>query len=185
MCRPHRRNNNSQSTTGDDPASRASTDSDLFDDLWSSITDTATELTRSLVGLPMLYRRTHTPDDPVIPVFAEPGILTPSIITFHLDRDVVGFFAPFRFVSRPVTVFDVFTQGQIGAGSETGMMFLFGTPAENHAWLQCPGLSVTRSTLFHRPWASPNEWVRRRTLPNPLLVIPEADCSVRSNACRH
>jgi hypothetical protein len=180
MCRPHRRNNNTQSTTpSDDPSSShaqpASTDSDLFDDLWSSITDTATELTRSLVGLPMIYRRTYSPDDPVIPVFAEPGILTPSIITFHLDRDVVGFFAPFRFVSRPVTVFDVFTQGKIGEGSETGMMFLFGTPAENHSWLQCPGLSVTRSTLFHRPWASPNEWVRRRTTQILVLVAPEPD----------
>jgi hypothetical protein len=170
MCRPHRRNNQSTAPS-DDPSSRAQsapTDSDIFDDLWSSITDTATELTRSLVGLPMLYRR--IPDDPVIPVFAEPGILTPSIITFHLDRDVVGFFAPFRFVSRPVTVFDVFTQGKIGGGSETGMMFLFGTPAENHSWLQCPGLSVTRSSLFHRPWASPNEWVRKRSTHSCFMV---------------
>jgi hypothetical protein len=62
--------------------------------------------TRSLIGLPMFYRHTDEPPTlmaraDVLSVFAEPGILHPNIITFHLDRDVAGIIGPFRFISRP------------------------------------------------------------------------------------
>jgi len=173
MCRCHRRDNTFTNDSSARPSS--SDDTDLFDDLWNSIADTASEFTRSLVGLPMFYRRTlqnrAPPDEGVITIFAEPGILTPEIITFHLDKDVAGFYTPFRFISRPVTVFDVFTQGwrnQEGK-CEAGMMFLFGTPLENSKWLVAPGLKVIGSSMFHRPWNNPNEWIRRRLSPLPNI----------------
>jgi hypothetical protein len=147
---------------------QTSNDTDIFDDLWASITDTASELTRSLVGLPMFYRHTEDPlltNRPgVLSVFAEPGILSPKVISFHLDRDVAGIVGPFRFVSRPVTVFDVFSQGwwneECGFGS--GMMFLFGSPIENAEWLASPGLRFTGNSLF-RQWNDRDEWIRKST----------------------
>ena len=148
-------------------------ETDIFDDLWNSITDTASEFTRSLVGLPMFYRHTDEPPTlmaraDVLSVFAEPGILHPKIITFHLDRDVAGIVGPFRFVSRPVSVFDIVAQNwwsdQVCYGP--GMMFLFGTPVENARWLVAPGLRFTANSLF-RPWNNRDEWIRQSTVPIP------------------
>jgi hypothetical protein len=150
-----------------------SNDTDLFDDLWNSITDTASEFTRSLVGLPMFYRHTDSPTltdrTEVISVFAEPGILSPQIITFHLDRDVAGVLCPFRFVSRPVTVFDVFSQGWRNEESRfgAGMMFLFGDPLENARWLGSPGLRFTGNSVF-RPWINRDEWIRKSNNPRAV-----------------
>jgi hypothetical protein len=186
MCRHNNTNNN----THRPPAG----DTDLFDELWTSLTDTASEFTRSLVGLPMFYRTLQNPyaadddDKNVVTVFAEPGILSPKIITFDLDKDVVGFYTPFRFVSRPVTVFDVFTQAwrnnlTTGRENGSGMMFLFGTPLENSRWLVSPGLRVTGSSMFHRPWSNPDEWIRRRTFfPPPLspYVVSRFNMALRN-----
>jgi len=159
------------------PSNRRPSDSketDIFDDLWSSLTDSATELTRSLVGLPMFYRRhrgqTDHQDD-AITIFAEPGILSPKIITFHLDKDVDGLVGPFRFVTRPVSVFDVFSQdwnyrdGRCGSG----IMFLFGSPVENARWLVSPELKFTGNSMF-RQWNRPDEWIRRSTVPQKTLL---------------
>jgi hypothetical protein len=154
---------------GNRRSSPPSTDTDIFDDLWASITDTASELTRSLVGLPMFYRHTSEPPtitslSDVVSVFAEPGILSPKIITFHLDKDVSGIISPFRLISRPVTVFDIFSQtwrnDEPRYGS--GMMFLFGTPVENARWLVAPGLKFTGNSMF-RPWNNRDEWIRKST----------------------
>jgi len=145
-------------------------ETDIFDDLWNSITDTATEFTRSLVGLPMFYRHTEEPPTLMahvnaLSVFAEPGILHPNIITFHLDKDVAGIVGPFRFVSRPVSVFDIVAQGWRNdqARYGPGMMFLFGTPVENAKWLVAPGLRFTANSFF-RPWNNHDEWIRQSTL---------------------
>lgn len=161
--------------TSNNRRSPPSNDADLFDDLWASITDTASEFTRSLVGLPMFYHHTESPaltDRDVLSVFAEPGILSPQIITFNLDRDVAGVFCPFGFVSRPVTVFDVFAQGwnnderRVGAG----MMFLFGEPLENARWLVSPGLRFTGNSVF-RPWNNRDEWIRKSKPPGLSRLI--------------
>lgn len=148
--------------------SQPSNDTDIFDDIWSSITDTASEFTRSLVGLPMFYRHTENPiitnRADVLTVFAEPGILSPKVITFHLDRDASGIMGPFRFISRPVTVFDIISQGwwndECGFGS--GMMFLFGSPIENARWLASPGLMFTGNSMF-RQRNNHDEWIRKST----------------------
>ena len=141
-----------------------SSNADLFDEMWSSMMDTATELTRSLVGLPMFYR--HADQNAVQTIFAEPGILSPQIITFHLDRDVDSIVGPFRFETRPVSVFDVFSQGW-GPTRGTGMMFLFGSPVENTKWLMAPGLKVTANSMF-RPWGITDDWIRKGMGP-PLF----------------
>jgi hypothetical protein len=146
-------------------------ETDIFDDLWNSITDTASEFTRSLVGLPMFYR--HTDEPPlltaradVLSIFAEPGMLSPKIITFHLDRDVAGIVGPFRFISRPITVFDIISQGWMNEEATprggSGMMFLFGTPVENARWLVAPGLRFTGNAMF-RPWNDRDDWIRKST----------------------
>ena len=98
----------------------------------------------------------------VLSVFAEPGILHPKIVTFHLDRDVSGIVGPFRFVTRPISVFDIVGQGWRNEEARygPGMMFLFGTPAENARWLVTPGLRFTANSLF-RPWNNPDEWIRQ------------------------
>jgi hypothetical protein len=88
---------------------RPSSECDILDEIWNSITDTASDLTRSLVGLPMFYRYQPVDKTDVLAVFAEPGILSPGIITFSLDRDIGRFMGPFRFDSRPVSVFDIFS----------------------------------------------------------------------------
>src|SRR5271156_5343313 len=178
MCRSHRRQSQ-ESPDHPDPASPSSPppsstppESDMFPDLWNIITDRASVFTRSLVGLPMLYRHTSSndpsqslsslPADNTLTVFAEPGILSPKIITFHLDRDVAGTMYPFRLVSRPVSVFDVFSESirvpEQNFGS--GMMFLFGSPLENARWLFTPGIKLTGNSMF-RPWNDRDEWIRR------------------------
>jgi hypothetical protein len=155
-----------------------SNDTDIFDDLWTSITDTASEFTRSLVGLPMFYRHTEPPTfidrTDVLSVFAEPGILSSKVITFHLDRDVAGVMGPFRFVSRPVSVFDVFSQGVWRWTDEakygSGMMFLFGSPIENARWLVSPGLRFTGNSVF-RQWNNHDEWIRKSIDPLIMWLI--------------
>jgi hypothetical protein len=94
---------------------RRSEETDKFDEIWSSILGTATDLTRSLVGLPMYYRQhhdtTHLNDrNNVLVVFAEPEILTPQCISFQLDRDIRRIIPPFSLESRAVSVFDIFSQ---------------------------------------------------------------------------
>src|SRR5271163_2119384 len=66
MCRSHRRQSQ-ESPDHPDPASPSSPppsstppESDMFPDLWNIITDRASVFTRSLVGLPMLYRHTSS-----------------------------------------------------------------------------------------------------------------------------
>lgn len=145
----------------DNRRSPPSKDPDLFDDLWSSLTDSATDFTRSLVGLPMFYRP-HNDDHPdAITVFAEPSILHPKIITFHLDKDIDSIAGPFRIVSRPITAFDVFSQvWKPDSLSGSGMMFLFGSPLENAHWLHHPGYKFTSDWMF-RPFTRPDEWIRK------------------------
>ena len=51
----------------------------------------------------MFYHHTDEPltlmaHADVLSIFAQPGILYPNIITFHLDRDVAGIIGPFRFI---------------------------------------------------------------------------------------
>jgi len=79
-------------------------DTDIFDDLWNSITDPASEFTRLSVRPCFIAIITEPPTlmprADVLSVFAEPGILRPNIITFHLDRDVAGIVGPFRFISK-------------------------------------------------------------------------------------
>lgn len=149
--------------------SSPSNDTDIFDDFWTSITDATSEFTRSLVGLPMFYRHTENPTLlDILPVFAEPGILSPKCITFHLDKDVAAVMGPFRFVSRPVTVFDIFSQGwrnEEGRRFGSGMMFLFGSPVENARWLGAPGLRGFHGDFIFRPWNFDRDyWIRKSIL---------------------
>ena len=150
-----------------DGRGRPSSDCDIFDEIWNSIADTASIFTRNLVGLPMFYR--HTNNDlqsldktDVLAVFAEPAILSPKIITFSLDRDVDEFMGPFRIESRPVSVFDIFSQG-FRPRYPSGMMFLFGSRGDNARWLLDPGSWATGNSMF-RPWIN-DEWIRRSIIP--------------------
>src|SRR5579871_613014 len=121
---------------------------DIFDEIWTSVLNTATDLTRSLVGLPMFYR--HGPHDSLryltdkdgILVFAEPYILSPRCISFDLDRDIGGIIGPFRIETRPVRVFDLFWQPLRGAEKrEQGMIFWFRSPFENTRRLESTSFS--------------------------------------------
>jgi hypothetical protein len=130
----------------------------ILDEMWSCLTNTATDFTRSLVGLPMFYRHDTRA---VKSIFAEPGVLSPEIITFHLDHDLNSIVGPFRFETRPVSVFDVVYQGIASPTRyETGMMFLFRTSVENARWFLAPGLKVTENTMFY-PWRGSHEWIRK------------------------
>jgi len=159
--------NNNNNNSGNDRRS----DVDKFDEIWSSILDTATDLTRSIVGLPMFYRHHHHPrhsdTQGVLVVYAEPGILTPNCITYHLDRDIAGINGPFRFESRPVTVFDVFTQRWRVTEDQRngpGMMFLFGSPFENGRGIGASMFKYPGESLL-RPWMNPHEWISRSIYP--------------------
>jgi hypothetical protein len=128
---------------------------DILDEIWTCLTNTATDFTRSLVGLPMFYR--HDPQA-VKSIFAEPGILSPEIITFHLDHDIDNIIGPFRFETRPVSVFDIVYQGIMNpTRSGTGMMFSFHTSMEN-TWFLTPGLKSTENIMFY-PWS--DKWIRK------------------------
>jgi hypothetical protein len=89
---------------------------DRLDELWSSAldaaTDFATDITRSLVGLPMFYR--HLPpsiESPSEPVYAEPRLLSPSMLTFLPSRPFSELLPPQRVETRPISVTDYFLPG--------------------------------------------------------------------------
>ena len=147
---------------------RPSSDCDIFDEIWNSIADTASDLTRCLVGLPMFYRYQSLDKSDVLTVFAEPGILSPGLITFSLDRDIDHFIGPFRFESRPVSVFDIFSQG-IRQRYPTGMMFLFDSPGDNGRWPMDRGTRFFANSIF-RP-LNYNEWIRRSIIPGTRTLI--------------
>lgn len=61
----------------------------------------------------MFHRLSHDPmrltDRDNIPcIFAEPEILCPQVVVFVLDKDPSRIMGPFRFETRPVSVFDMF-----------------------------------------------------------------------------
>lgn len=158
--------------TSDGGRRRPSEETDIFDEIWNSIADTASIFTRNLVGLPMVYRHNndHHPFDrtDVLAVFAEPAILSPEIITFSLDRDVDNLWGPFRIESRPVSVFDICTPG-LRPRYPNGMMFLFGNSGDNARWLLDPGMRFTGNSMF-RPWFN-DEWIRRSNVPCARQLI--------------
>jgi len=113
---------------GRDNSSRPPDDSDRLDELWSAVIETATDLTRSLVGLPMFYRHqiptvvtntaTTTTDESSntrTSVFAEPCVLLPGMSCFFPNRPIDDdlLFTPLRSETRPVSVLDYFTIGLI------------------------------------------------------------------------
>ena len=94
--------------------------------------------------------------------FAEPAILSPKLITFSLDRDVDDFMGPFRIESRPVSVFDIISQG-LRPQYPSGMMFLFGSRRDNGGWLLDARMRFTGNSMF-RPW-NYDKWIRRSKYP--------------------
>jgi hypothetical protein len=151
-----------------DGSRRPSSECDIFDEIWHSITDTASDLTRSLVGLPMFYRYQPLDKSDVLTVFAEPGILSPGIITFSLDRDIGHFMGPYRIESRPVSVFDIFSQG-FRPRYPTGMMFLFGSPDDNVRGSMDRGTRFFADSIF-RP-LNYHELIRRSITPWTRMLI--------------
>src|ERR1700734_656787 len=96
---------------------------DKFDEIWSSISDSAGDFTRSLVGLPMFMNRSSpfSMDNTDLPtVFAEPSFFSPSFRLFHLNKDV-GFPQCVRNLqTRPLSVFDFFSSSWTGVDPRIG-----------------------------------------------------------------